>query len=178
MKRQMTLKAVLVASTLGLATMAAAQTAPGMGDLIGVRGSSVESEFETRGYTFAGNEGGAALWWNARTQTCISVAVNNGRVSSIQSTSASDCGHGGTKRHTASSGHASHGRPEDLVGSDSIHATDVLKEWGFRDVDTLSGDSEMWITYWKASTHECVQVTTDFSRITAVDRVDHHPRCR
>jgi hypothetical protein len=71
---------------------AAAQTAPGLGDLIGVRGSSLDGELQGRGYTLASNKGIAQMWWNSSTKKCVSVVVDNGRASSIESTSASDCG--------------------------------------------------------------------------------------
>ena len=54
-----------------------------------------ESELEARGYKFARNLGSAALWWSDRSKTCASVAVANGRVQSIQTASASDCGKSG-----------------------------------------------------------------------------------
>ncbi|MCB2052485.1 MAG: hypothetical protein KDE63_13760 [Novosphingobium sp.] len=169
---------VFAGATLGLATVASAQTAPGLEDLIGARGSSVESELETRGYAFAGNLGSATLWWNARANSCVSVAVDQGRVQSIQTAPAQDCGHGDTARHTASSGHRPHENVRDLIGADAIHAIDVLSEWGFRSVDVISADDYIYSTYWKASTHECVQVTTEGNWVTEVDNVDHHPRCR
>jgi hypothetical protein len=178
MKRQITLKTVLVASALGLATIASAQTVPGLGDLVGARGSSVEGELERRGYAFAGNLGSAALRWNARTNTCASVAVDQGRVQSIQTAPPADCGHGNSGRHLASSGHQSHADIESLVGSSGIHAFDVMTEWGFKGVDTVSNDDELYDIYWKASTHECVQVNSKNNQVFSVNRVDHHPRCR
>jgi hypothetical protein len=84
--------ALVTSSVAGIAP-AAAQNAPGMGDLIGARGSSAESELTSRGYKFANNNGGAAMWWNSNSRKCVSVAVDNGRVDSIQSASAKDCGH-------------------------------------------------------------------------------------
>jgi hypothetical protein len=97
MKRIVTsvLSVALVTSSVAGIAPAAAQTAPGMGDLIGARGSSAESEMTSRGYKFAKNMGSAALWWNSNSKKCVSVAVDNGRVASIESASAKDCGHGG-----------------------------------------------------------------------------------
>lgn len=86
--------ALLSGSIVGVVP-AAAGTPSGLGDLIGARGSSAESEMTSRGYAFAKNIGAAAMWWNANTKTCASVLVNNGRVASIESASASDCGKGG-----------------------------------------------------------------------------------
>lgn len=70
-----------------------AQTAPGFGGLIGMRGSSLDNEMSQRGFSFAKNVGGASMYWNRSTRTCVSVYVDDGRVRSIQSASASDCGH-------------------------------------------------------------------------------------
>jgi hypothetical protein len=87
--------AAMLYSPIASVNVAHAQTVSGLGDLIGARGSSAESELEARGYKFAKNLGSAALWWNDRTRTCASVAVDNGRVQSIQSASAGDCGKSG-----------------------------------------------------------------------------------
>lgn len=59
--------------------------------LIGVRGSSAEAELKSRGYQLAGNRGSAALWWNASTKSCVSVAVINGRLVSILTSPKWDC---------------------------------------------------------------------------------------
>jgi hypothetical protein len=83
--------ALVTTSVAGIAP-AAAQTAAGLGDLIGARGSSAESELTSRGYKFEKNMGSAALWWNSKSNTCVSVAVDNGRVASIQTGTAKDCG--------------------------------------------------------------------------------------
>jgi hypothetical protein len=89
------LSLALVTTSLAGIAPAAAQTAPGMSDLIGVRGSSVENELSARGYSFAKNWGSAALWWNGKSNKCVSVAVDNGRVASIESATPKDCGHTG-----------------------------------------------------------------------------------
>lgn len=61
-------------------------------DLVGARGSSAESELSARGYALSNTIGSANMWWNDRSRTCVSVAVDNGRVASIQSASTNDCG--------------------------------------------------------------------------------------
>lgn len=105
---------------IGLATFAmssfpssvSAETVRGLGDLIGARGSSAESELRSKGYTLAGNMGAAALWWNATTKTCASVLVENGRIDSIEPASARDCGHEAIR---ANSNYVNHGVPAERV---------------------------------------------------------------
>ena len=92
MMKTMAMRALAVGAVLGFASTADAQTAPGRGDLIGARGSSAESELQSRGYEFATNLGSAALWWHAQTKACVSVAVDDGRVQSIVNSPARDCG--------------------------------------------------------------------------------------
>lgn len=87
------LSLALVTTSFAGLTPAMAQTAPGMGDLVGVRGSSLDGELERRGYKLAKNNGAAQMWWNSSTKKCVSVVVDNGRASSIESASAKDCGH-------------------------------------------------------------------------------------
>jgi hypothetical protein len=84
----------LMCTPLMAGSPAFAQTAGGMGDLIGARGSSAESELTARGYKLATTKGVANMWWNHNSRSCVSVLVDNGRVNSIQSASASDCGKG------------------------------------------------------------------------------------
>ncbi len=85
----------LLAAAAVLATpMAGFAKTPGdISDLVSMRGSSFEGEIERRGYEFIKKVGIAQFWWNANTKTCVSAAFDNGRVSSIESTAASDCGH-------------------------------------------------------------------------------------
>lgn len=87
--------AAMLATPLAGISAANAETANGMGDLIGVRGSSVESDLASRGYKFGKNNGAAAMWWNDSQKKCVSVLVDNGRVASIESASSGDCGKSG-----------------------------------------------------------------------------------
>jgi hypothetical protein len=173
-------QAMITVAALGFASAASADYFPGLEDLIGARGSSAEDELIARGYAFVSNPGSAARWWNARTRKCVSVAVGNGRVTSVLEAPPADCGQGNASRHSASSGHAAHAQINDLVGTDAIHAFDVMTEWGFTGVDTFSSSTgdEIYGIYWKASSHECVQVNSRDNRVFSVNRVDHHPRCR
>jgi hypothetical protein len=65
-----------------------------------------------------------------------------------------------------------------LVGMDGIRAFDVMTERGFVNVDTLSGGGDVYGTWWKASTRECVQLNSSGGRIVAVEKVPSHPKCR
>ncbi len=119
MNRSFAIRGLAVFAALGFASGAVAQTAPGMGDLIGARGSSVESELQARGYEFATNLGSAALWWNAKTKACVSVAVDQGRVQSIQQASASDCGKSESHSSRAAAASTTSSVPADLPPSPS-----------------------------------------------------------
>lgn len=69
-----------------------AQTPSSLSDLVGWRGSSFEGEMGQRGYEFIKKEGVAQFWWSKNSSACVSAAFDDGRVSSIQSTAAGDCG--------------------------------------------------------------------------------------
>lgn len=60
-----------------------AQTPPGLGDLVGARGSSGESELQRRGYAkFGGQQSddrSYTYWWNAQSRQCVTVATMDGR---------------------------------------------------------------------------------------------------
>lgn len=70
-------------------------------DLVGMRASSLDGELERRGYSYIKKIGIAQFWWNRNTKSCISAAVDNGRVTDIQATDQADCGHSGDKHHQA-----------------------------------------------------------------------------
>lgn len=87
----------LLTCTALLATpvVATAAAPRDISDLVGMRGSSFDGEMENRGYTFIKKVGVAQFWWNGNSNTCVSAAFDNGRVSDIQSTASGDCGHSG-----------------------------------------------------------------------------------
>lgn len=89
------LSVALVSTSMVGAAPAWADTARGMDDLIGARGSSLDGELARRGYALATTKGFAQMWWNSKSNTCVSALVDNGRVASIESASASDCGKSG-----------------------------------------------------------------------------------
>jgi hypothetical protein len=68
-------------------------SAASLNDLIGARGSSAESQMASRGYRFVKKLGGATLWWHAKSQSCVSMAVDDGRVQSILDSPTRDCTH-------------------------------------------------------------------------------------
>jgi hypothetical protein len=82
----------LICAPFSVSGPAHAQTASGMGDLIGARGSSLDDAMSDRGYAFARNEGAASMYWNAGQGRCVSALVDDGRVQSIESASANLCG--------------------------------------------------------------------------------------
>ncbi len=159
MNRAIAIRGLAVVAALGFASGASAQTAPGMGDLIGARGSSVESEMQARGYEFATNLGSAALWWNAKTKACVSVAVDQGRVQSIQQASASDCGK--SEAHSAGGGS---GGLDDLIGARGSSAESELQARGYKLKGHL-GSAALW---WNPKKKSCVSVAVDDGRVQSI----------
>lgn len=85
----------MVGTSIALSVPASAGTAPGMGDLIDMRGSSLDNAMGQRGYKFARKVAAASMYWNDSQKACVSAVVDNGRVASIETASASDCGKSG-----------------------------------------------------------------------------------
>lgn len=156
MNRVLAMLGFAVVAAIGFASGASAQTASGLGDLIGARGSSAESALQSRGYEFARNLGSAALWWNARTKTCVSVAVHEGRVESIQQGSASDCG--------KSESHGGGSSLDDLVGARGSSAESELQARGYEFAKHL-GSAALW---WNPRTKSCVSVAVDEGRVQSI----------
>lgn len=89
---------VMIGASMIATPMAATAATPGdIGDLQGARGSSFDGEMGRRGYAFVKKEGEAQYWWNANTKTCVAATMANGRVDTLNTQSASACGHGGGK---------------------------------------------------------------------------------
>jgi hypothetical protein len=86
--------------------------------------------------------------------------------------------HGGGSPYQASGGGASSSPLDDLIGTDAIRAFDVMTERGFTNVDTISGNDEIYGTYWNASTRECVQMNSRSGRVFGIEKVPSHPKCR
>ena len=90
-------RAALAATGLILTFSGAhAQTPPGLGDLVGVRGASGENALQSRGYAVVRGEKSDdrsyTYWWNARSRQCVTVATMDGRYASITASPAPDCG--------------------------------------------------------------------------------------
>lgn len=64
-----------------------------LSDLIGIRASSLDDSMGGRGYTYVKSDGLTQYWWNSSSKACVWAVTDNGIISSIQSSSASDCGH-------------------------------------------------------------------------------------
>lgn len=96
---------VACSSVMALAIGSPAVAAPSdVSDLVGARGSSGESELESRGYVLQdsaqGEDRSYTYWWNARSKSCIRVTTNDGRYSDIRKEDASDCGQKGSDKGT------------------------------------------------------------------------------
>jgi len=72
-----------------------ADSVSGLRDLVGMRGSTAETQMEARGYTAVGGntEGNAKVtyWWRADDGTCVAVTTADGRYQAIVPTTAADC---------------------------------------------------------------------------------------
>jgi hypothetical protein len=94
--------------------------APGLQDLVGVRGSSGEQVLQERGYEFVKGEksGGDSYtnWRNARTGQCIIVRTAQGRYQSIGTAPAFDCRGGAAESAPAPGTGASGGRFATVCG--------------------------------------------------------------
>ncbi|MFQ6539742.1 hypothetical protein [Aphanothece stagnina] len=144
-----------IAALCGLSSVAHAQsTVPDLTDLIGARGSSAETEVQSRGYQFTGNLGSSALWWNRRTKTCASITVDEGRVVSIMKSPSADCG---KKDHPVA-------ELSDLIGVRGSSAESELKSRGYQFSGNL-GSSALW---WNAGTKACMSVTVGDGRVVSI----------
>ena len=91
---------------------AARDSAPGLQDLVGARGSSGEQALQERGYKFVKGEksGGASYtnWRNSHTGQCIIVRTVNGRYESLVKAPDADC-RGGAAESAPAEGFDEHG---------------------------------------------------------------------
>lgn len=87
--------AIGIVASLCMATAAFAQTPSDIRDLVGARAAGGETQLQARGYANVGGETGDdrtwTYWWNARTQTCVTVSTVNGRYDAITTSPAPDC---------------------------------------------------------------------------------------
>ena len=90
-------RAVLVAAAFSLLppASASADTPGDLRDLIGIRGSSSDGEMARRGYTLAKSTDDVSYWWNASRRSCVSIEIDDGRVSGINGETDRQCGKSG-----------------------------------------------------------------------------------
>jgi hypothetical protein len=79
------------AATPAATPAVAGPAAPSVADLVGARGSSGESELQSRGYSSARVRGLTAYWWHPA-GACVRVVTNQGRYQTVENVAASDCG--------------------------------------------------------------------------------------
>jgi len=93
--------AKILSATISFALLAhdmpaLARTPAGLGDLVGARGSSGESELIRRGYQTEGSaaapNGVYTYWWNKSVNSCVRVYTTDGRYAAIDEAGKSDCG--------------------------------------------------------------------------------------
>ena len=91
------MRTICALSALGIvaSTPALGQAPPGLADLVGARAAGGETQMQARGYTNVGGQTGDdrswTYWWNARTQTCVTVSTVEGRYEAITPSPAPDC---------------------------------------------------------------------------------------
>jgi hypothetical protein len=79
------------AATPAATPAVAGPAAPSVADLVGARGSSGESELQSRGYTPAVTRGLTAFWWHPG-GACVRVVTNQGRYQVVENVAAANCG--------------------------------------------------------------------------------------
>lgn len=91
-------RSALAAATLSLSALfapslvAAQDPAPGLGDLQGLADRTASRTLGARGYVRQSGSGDYDSWWNARDRRCVMVRSDGGRVVSVVTTPAPDCG--------------------------------------------------------------------------------------
>lgn len=90
-------------SALLCSTGASAATPGNVQNLVGSRASGGESDLRSRGYVHIQTQKGVdrsySMWWNPKTEVCITVATMDGRYNSITTSPAMDC----NQEHVSSS---------------------------------------------------------------------------
>ena len=87
------LAAAVMLSALCAPSHASAQdTAPGLGDLQGLADRDAARTLGARGYSRQSVSGDYGNWWNERDQRCVMVRSDRGRIASVVTTPAPDCG--------------------------------------------------------------------------------------
>jgi hypothetical protein len=87
----------------------------------------------------------------------------------------------GSGSSASGGGAASGARParfDDLVGTDSIRAFDVMTGRGFTSVDSFQTGEDLIGIWWNGRTRQCVQVISRNNRVAAASDIQTHPKCR
>lgn len=91
-------RSALAAATLSLSALCAPalvfaqDPAPGLGDVQGLDDRAASRTLGARGYVQQSGSGDYRSWWNARDRRCVMVRSDRGRVDSVVTTPAPDCG--------------------------------------------------------------------------------------
>jgi hypothetical protein len=88
--------AVVAILSGALIAPASAQTPSDLGDLVGARGSSGETQMQARGYAFVKTttvrDAKWSYWWSRDQGQCVQIATSDGRYSAINLVPAPNCG--------------------------------------------------------------------------------------
>ncbi|MBE1527121.1 hypothetical protein GGC65_001577 [Sphingopyxis sp. OAS728] len=99
-----------LANSLLMPMPIAAQTPPGISDLVGTRAAGGETQLEARGWTHIKTEKGDdrawSYWWQPQRRECVTVAVMDSRFDSITTSPAADCNQSATKSKGSDAGSA------------------------------------------------------------------------
>lgn len=91
--------AIVALLSLGAAPSAMAQVPADLGDLVGARGSSGETQMEARGYAFIKTVTAQgkkwSYWWGASQGQCVQIATDDGRYAAINALPPQNCGKAG-----------------------------------------------------------------------------------
>jgi hypothetical protein len=115
-------------------TATGASGAKELQDLVGARGSSGESELQSRGYTYAsGSKGGDSSYTNWKKGShCVTVRTTNGHYASIVDVTMLDCNGGGQSGASQSaSGGGGASELQDLVGARAAGGETELQSRGY-----------------------------------------------
>lgn len=160
---------------MAIATEVMAQTpVPALQDLVGVRGSSGETEMQNRGYHFVAtdkSESGVYMYWREKqTKKCVTVRVEDGRYQSIVYAPDSDCHSARTA--SAASSHPEVGTPvgalQDLVGANAGQAENTVQTRGYKFLKSSPSGDRIY-GYWReVKTGYCVVIQTADGRYQSI----------
>lgn len=87
--------AKIILASMAIFSLTSGTLAQDVSDLVGARGSSGESELESRGFAIAKQQGLTSYWWNPQTSSCVRTVLANGRYQSVSQATPSACGKSG-----------------------------------------------------------------------------------